>query len=166
MLFSIEGISSVGKTTLQKELLKLDNSIIIYDGLSMLATGPDDWDKSVSLEHFILDRLNRLNLDKIIVADRLFSGGVYELQPEKWIRFFSFHYHPRIIYLEASEDILKERFTKDVNVLKTKEKYDKMLEKFKHIRIDTSDKTPEVVAAEVYAYIKAEMQNAKVKQDG
>lgn len=166
ILFSLEGISSVGKSTLQNELRKLDVSLIFFDGISMIEDVPDMWDKRVSIEHFILNRFNRMNFDKAFICDRLFSGAVYEIDSEKWLRFFQFHFHPRVIYLDAEDKILGERFTKDVTVEHTRQKYEKLLQKFKHLRIDTSNKTPEQVAHEALNYIYGELESiARVKKN-
>lgn len=152
MLVVFEGPSRAGKSTIQTELKKMKPDWVFYDGFSLLDIGVNKWETYIELEHKILNRLNKMNIEKPIVIDRLFSEYVYAKDGEKWLHFFK-HHKCIIIYVDSSDTTLKSRNTKGVDLETIRSKYEELLSNFKHIRINTDAVSPFESAIVVRDYI-------------
>jgi thymidylate kinase len=149
MIINFEGLSRTGKTTMMNMFRKKYPNWIYWSGLRR--TEVVEWGKGIAEEHKVIERLCELNPTIPIIADRFCSEYVYnESTTLDLVHLFRNHRHMFTIYLELDEAQLHDRKTFDAfNINTFRTRYNDLLKRIPHERINTSHKSKEEVFTEI-----------------
>ena len=144
MIFFLEGLSQVGKTTLTNKYLEQFNGAIRFKGSGAVNIGMKDrWQEYNFWMHNIIERMDQLNEYKVpILWDRGLTDVVYTEDQEyasELLRVIKSHIKKAVIYIDAPSTTLNNRLTKEGHELqKHQERYNEIVKSFDCLKITLS----------------------------
>ena len=145
MIFFLEGLSQVGKTTLtNKYLEKYPNGAVRFKGSGAVNIGMQSrWQEYNFWMHNILERMDQLNDHKVpILWDRGLTDVVYtedDIYASELLRVIKSHVKKAVIYIDAPATTLVNRTTKEGHEhQKHKERYEEAIQSFPCLKITLS----------------------------
>jgi thymidylate kinase len=136
MIFFIEGLSQVGKTTLINKYMQQYNGAVRFKGSGAVNIGMQNrWQEYNFWMHNIMERLDELNDYKTpIIWDRGLTDVVYtedENYASELLRVIKSHIKKAVIYIDTPLNVLSSRKTKEGHeILKHRDRYEDVIKSF------------------------------------
>jgi hypothetical protein len=185
-LIVLEGVSASGKSTIRDKLLEKHPEWVMWKGENLMRKGMGEyWLDYQRRYHEALHRLYELNPENVIIADRAFSDCAYnsDAQIRKEMRrlvacygnvailyFYPGTYDPDELNGNGNHsldgyEILQQRGSRDLHQINTlMERYNKLLQMFRHHVIDTSQDISDCVT-EASDFIRLQHETQVHKPD-